>query len=83
MNDRDEPVAWADIDREGHDFWVSRQCPAKDGVPLYIAPLSIEAAIKAEREACAKICETIYQNDDITQDWLEDAAKAIRARGEK
>ena len=31
-------VAWADafdIGREGHDFWVSRQQPAKDGVPLY------------------------------------------------
>ena len=36
-----EPVAWADkydIDREGHDFHVSRQQPAKDGVPLYTAP---------------------------------------------
>ena len=35
-----EPVAWADqhdIDREGHDFHVSRQKPAKDGVPLYTA----------------------------------------------
>ena len=36
-----EPVAWADrfdIDRDGHDFWVNRQEPAKDGVPLYTAP---------------------------------------------
>ena len=35
-----EPVAWADkvdIDRDGHDLWVSRQKPAKDGVPLYTA----------------------------------------------
>jgi hypothetical protein len=33
-----EPVAWADkrdIEREGHDFYVNRQQPAKDGVPLY------------------------------------------------
>ena len=33
-------VAWADkrdVEREGHDFWVSRQQPAKDGVPLYTA----------------------------------------------
>jgi hypothetical protein len=32
------PVAWADkhdIEREGHDFYVNRQQPAKDGVPLY------------------------------------------------
>ena len=36
-----EPVAWADafdIGREGHDFWVSRQKPARDGVPLYTIP---------------------------------------------
>ena len=35
-----KPVAWADkhdVEREGHDFWVSRQQPAKDGVPLYTA----------------------------------------------
>jgi hypothetical protein len=35
-----EPVAWADthdVEREGHDFHVSRQQPAKDGVPLYAA----------------------------------------------
>ena len=36
-----ELVAWADafdIGREGHDFWVSRQKPARDGVPLYTIP---------------------------------------------
>jgi hypothetical protein len=36
-----EPVAWADrhdIEREGHDFYVNRQQPAKDGVPFYTAP---------------------------------------------
>ena len=36
-----KPVAWADrfdISRDGHDFWVSRQKPAKDGMPLYTAP---------------------------------------------
>jgi hypothetical protein len=35
------PVAWADkhdIEREGHDFYVNRQQPAKDGLPLYTAP---------------------------------------------
>lgn len=36
-----EPVAWADkhdIERENHDFWVSRQQPAKDGIALYRSP---------------------------------------------
>jgi hypothetical protein len=37
----EKPVAWADkydIEREGHDFYVNRQQPTKDGVPLYTAP---------------------------------------------
>ena len=36
-----EPVAWADrydLDREGHDFWVSRQANVRTGIPLYTAP---------------------------------------------
>ena len=36
-----EPVACADkydLDREGHDFWVSRQANVRTGVPLYTAP---------------------------------------------
>ena len=35
------PVAWADkndVEREEHDFWVSRQQPTKNGMPLYTAP---------------------------------------------
>ena len=34
-----KPIAWADkfdIDRKEQDFWVSRQEPARDGVPLYV-----------------------------------------------
>lgn len=44
-----EPVAWADkydIEREGHDFYVNRQQPARDGVPLYTAPQQREAEKK-------------------------------------
>jgi len=36
-----KPVAWADkhdMEREGHDFYVSRQRPAKDGVAFYTTP---------------------------------------------
>ena len=38
-----DPVAWADkydIERDGHDFWVSRQQPAKNGVPLYTTSIN-------------------------------------------
>jgi hypothetical protein len=51
--------------------------------PLYTAPPSIEAAVLAEREACAKIVEAdglARGNEGLV---LIKAAKRIRARGEK
>ena len=75
-----EPVAWNGECVLGH---CGSPSGCDDSGCCRAAPPSIEAAVLAEREACAEICETIYQNDDITQDWLEDAAKAIRARGGK
>ena len=36
-----------------------------------------------EREACAKVCESIYTNGDGAECWLENAASKIRARGEQ
>jgi len=35
------------------------------------------AAVKAEREACAKVCETFYNHE------AKDCAEAIRARGQE
>jgi hypothetical protein len=35
-----------------------------------------------EREACAKVCESIYTNGDGAECWLENAASQIRARGD-
>ena len=45
----------------------------------------LEAAVAAEREACAKVCENIYAGDESASDWPtpEMCAAAIRARGEK
>ena len=42
----------------------------------------IEAAVLAEREACAKVCEEYETNNDITATWLNIVAEAIRARGQ-
>ena len=39
----------------------------------------IDAAVKAEREACAKLCEPQEAHDDPLTAWK--IAKAIRARG--
>jgi hypothetical protein len=38
-----------------------------------------------EREACAKVCEDIYEGDEACGDWPspEQCAAAIRARGDK
>lgn len=39
----------------------------------------IDEAVKAEREACAKLCDEMGNSDTNTHAW--DAAAAIRARG--
>ena len=75
-----EPVAWNGECILGH---CGSPSGCDDSGCCRAAPPSIEAAVLAEREACAEICENIYQGDDITRDWLEDAAAAIRKRGEK
>ena len=45
--------------------------------------LIINGAIQEEREACAKVCENIYEGDEGCGDWPtpEMCAEAIRARG--
>ena len=43
----------------------------------------VQAAVLKEREACAKLCESIdaeYEGEDVLATWC---AKAIRQRGEK
>ncbi len=43
----------------------------------------IDEAVKAEREACAKVCDDIdveYEGEDVLATWC---SKAIRARGEQ
>jgi hypothetical protein len=40
----------------------------------------LKAAVLAEREACAKVCETVNWYD--SKAWASDIAAAIRARGQ-
>ena len=43
----------------------------------------VEAAVKAEREACANVCENIDDYDENIDTYYSDIyAAAIRARGE-
>jgi hypothetical protein len=41
----------------------------------------IDEAVKAEREACAKLCDYVYDNI-VTDEHIKDMAFKIRARGE-
>ena len=51
---------------------------------FYLEQLEAFAKLVAakEREACAKVCESIYTNGDGAECWLENAASQIRARGD-
>ena len=40
----------------------------------------LDAAVRAEREACAKVCESLFDADDNTCNEAERCAQAIRAR---
>lgn len=74
-----EPVAIVNEGMGGIE-WLSKSLP--DDTPLYAAPPSIEAAVLAEREACAKIVEAdglARGNEGLV---LIKAAGRIRARGE-
>lgn len=42
-----------------------------------------DAAIAFEREACAKVCELMKEDDDWTREFGEVLADAIRARSDK
>jgi hypothetical protein len=75
----DEPAAWADkadTDREGHDFWVSRQQPAKNGVPLYTAPPQREWQGLTDDEVAKAWCKS--KGEMLFR--LEPFARAIEAK---
>jgi hypothetical protein len=68
--------AWADAG----DAWVAKEW-FDDRAKAFVAFAKLVAA--KEREACAKVCESIYTNGDGAECWLENAASKIRARGEQ
>ena len=43
----------------------------------------LEAAVKAEREACAKVCDVVIPGDEYSTALINSYADDIRARGEK
>jgi hypothetical protein len=77
-----EPVSWNGECVLGH---CGSPSGCDDSGCCRAAPPSIEAAVKAEREACAKLLENgRFLHDEAPAKILaKEAAKAIRARGEK
>ena len=80
-----EPVAWLVQFLDRHEFmWGSKPNFFGERIlgvePLYTAD-AIEAAVKAEREACARLAEEVGYDGLGCRCALE-AVEAIRARGQ-
>ena len=53
-------------------------------VPRALLKVLVDAAVAAEREACAKVCDARYMGDNNREDMeARRCAAAIRARGAK
>jgi ribosome biogenesis protein Tsr3 len=64
-------------------LWLIEQILIKHNIAIIEASKeAIDAAVKKEREECAKICEIIDSSQDYYGDRIElVCAEAIRARG--
>ena len=74
-----EPVAWADrydLDREGHDFWVSRQANVRTSIPLYTAPPQRKWRGLTDEE----VIWTTAPIDVRRGGWILDLSRAIEAK---
>lgn len=86
-----KPVAEVEITygREPECYVTGNIDDFPEGVfKLYAGPVSVEAAVLAERDACAKVCDDYAAKCAENENWeAEDVslinAAAIRARGEK
>ena len=64
--------------------WFKKCCQLQDELnTVKQAPVSVEAAVLAEREACAKVCEKAMIQMNYSEAPYKQCAAAIRARGEK
>ena len=84
---KQEPIGYIDDMAPGLIHWTTGDWP-NEGTKLYAAPVSVESAVLAEREACAKVCDMMeWRGRSDEAIWKGDAADecaaAIRARGNK
>jgi hypothetical protein len=72
-----EVIAWRDENGKAH-LWGCYQCRVK-----FVPMTQLDAEVKAEREACAKVCDARYMGDNNREDMeARRCAEAIRARGQ-
>ena len=63
--------------------WIKELCPEISDWQVELIDEEVQRAVAAEREACAKLCESaIQQCIDEYNDACQDCAIAIRARGQ-
>ena len=80
-----EPVAWT-RKQFGENREYCEEPFTTDWKPLFAAPVSIEAAVLAEREACAKVADEELMNTNMLTSYPPKSsaawniAAAIRAR---
>ena len=60
---------------------IAANAPEIEKINAHIRKL--EDAVKAEREACAKVCQEYETNNDIAETWLNIVSEVIRARGQE
>ncbi len=70
-----------EFDKWWNEDLLTEDNPFVDGTPAYWAWEGWCAAVKAEREACAKVCESFQQDPYEELLYKSDFAAAIRARG--
>jgi hypothetical protein len=83
LQDDDSRLSRWLANRPGARYQVKKNMTDDDDTQVYRSELeaAVKAAIEAEREACAKLCEARYMGDNNRED--EEArrcAAAIRAR---
>lgn len=78
-----EPVYWQYTSRLGNSYITEdRAAPSTDWTEVAVYPADqVAAAVLAEREECAKVCDEVGGRVSDSHAW--DAAAAIRARGNK
>ena len=73
---KEEDEAFNQVEKNSN---LGKQILQSQGQPYYWQTEAIKAAVKIEREACARICESHWEKDGAAL-WC---AEAIRARGKE